>query len=344
MSFRALRVTETTAGNFERTIQQDMDLEDLPPGELLVKVQYSSLNYKDALSATGNKGITRTYPHTPGIDAVGAVALSRNEAFAVNEEVIVTGHDLGMNTPGGFAEYIRIPATWAIHKPAGLAAADAMALGTAALTAAQGIHKMELMGQRPANGPVVVTGSTGGVGSMAVAMLSKAGYEVIAVTGKKNAKEYLDHLGAARIEDRAFVNDDSGKLLLRPKWAGAIDTAGGNTLHTLLRGCMPEGSVVSTGLVASPQLQATVYPFILNGINLLGIGSAETPADTRMMLWNKMMTDWNIREKLPAIAKEVTLEELSQTYIPAILEGKLMGRIVVRIGTQKEARQTHRAQ
>jgi putative YhdH/YhfP family quinone oxidoreductase len=206
-----------------------------------------------------------------------------------------------------------------------------MAIGTAGFTAASALYKMELMGQKPSMGPIVVTGSTGGVGSMAVAMLAKAGYEVIAVTGKENGKEYLEHLGATQIERREFVNDNSGKSLLRPKWAGAIDTVGGNTLATLLKGCMQEGCVVSTGLVDSPRLESTVFPFILNGINLLGIGSAEMPTPVRQLVWHKITTDWNIKEKLSAVMKEVSLEELNNVYIDAILGGNTMGRIVVKI-------------
>jgi acrylyl-CoA reductase (NADPH) len=330
MPFRALRIIETPAGKFERSIEE-LDLEDLPPGELLVKVVYSSLNYKDALSATGNKGITKKYPHTPGIDAAGIVELSRSAKFAANEEVIVTGRDLGMNTSGGFAEYIRVPAEWAIKKPLQLSFQEAMSFGTAGLTAAYALHKMQLMKLQPSMGPVVVTGSTGGVGSIAVAILAKAGYEVIAVTGKENSKEYLQHLGAANIQDRSFVDDNSGKALLKAKWAGAIDTVGGNILHTLLKGCMHEGSVVSTGLVASPQLNATVYPFILNGINLLGIGSADTSAEIREMLWQKLLNEWSIKEKLHVIVKEASLDEINNTYIDSMLDGKVMGRIIVKI-------------
>lgn len=330
MPFRALRITETPTGTFERIIRE-MDIEDLPGGDLLIKVHYSALNYKDALSATGNKGITKNYPHTPGVDAAGIIELSRSEKFAVNDEVIITGHDLGMNTCGGFAEYIRVPASWAMIKPSEFSFAEMMAIGTAGFTAAMALYKMQLMGQSPLMGPIVVTGSTGGVGSMATAMLAKAGYEVIAVTGKSNAKEYLEHLGATKIESREFVNDRSGKSLLRSRWAGAIDTVGGNTLSTLLRGCMTDGSVISTGLVDSPNLEATVFPFILNGVNLLGVGSAETPSVTRHIIWNKIITEWNIKDKLTAIAKEVSLEELNSTYIDAILESKVMGRIVVKI-------------
>lgn len=330
MPFKALWITETADGKFERNIV-DRKIDDLPAGEVVIKVQYSALNYKDALSATGNKGITRQYPHTPGIDAAGIVEISRSELFTVGEEVIVTGFDLGMNTCGGFGEYIRVPASWVIRKPEGYTLRECMILGTAGFTAASALFKMELMGQNPQQGPIVVTGSTGGVGSMAVAILSKAGYEVIAVTGKANAAEYLTHLGATSIESREWIYDTTGKALLRPKWAGAIDTVGGNTLSTALKGCMLEGNVVSTGLVGSSQLATTVYPFILNGVSLLGVGSAETPMARRMAIWDKLSTAWNIKDKLQAVVKEVSLEELNATYIDAILEGKVMGRIVVKL-------------
>lgn len=330
MPFKALWVTETADGKFERNIVERV-IDDLPPGEVVVRVLYSSLNYKDALSATGNKGITRQYPHTPGIDAAGIVEISRNEQFATGDEVIITGHDLGMNTAGGYGEFIRVPASWVIRKPEGYTLRECMILGTAGITAALGLHKMELLGLNPSQGPIVVTGSTGGVGSIAVSLLAKAGYEVIAVTGKSHANEYLAHLGAHKIESREFVNDTSGKALLRPQWAGAIDTVGGNTLLTLLKGCKPEGSVVSTGLVSSPKLDATVYPFILNGVSLLGVGSAETPMTTRLLVWDKLKDVWNIKDKLNAIVKEVTLDELNLTYIDSILQGKIMGRIVVKI-------------
>ena len=330
MPFKALWVTETADGKFERKIVERM-IDDLPPGEVVIKVHYSALNYKDALSATGNKGITRQYPHTPGIDAAGVVEISRSELFTVGEEVIVTGFDLGMNTCGGFGEYVRVPAAWVVRKPEGYTLRECMILGTAGFTAASALFKMELMGQQPQQGPIVVTGSTGGVGSMAVAILNKAGYEVTAITGKTNAAEYLKHLGATTIESREWVYDTTGKALLRPKWAGAIDTVGGNTLATLLKACMLEGNVVSTGLVGSSQLATTVYPFILNGVSLLGVGSAETPMARRMAIWDKLSTGWNIKDKLQAVVKEVSLEDLNATYIDAILNGKVMGRIVVKL-------------
>jgi acrylyl-CoA reductase (NADPH) len=332
MTFKALVITENSSGKFERSIVQ-REMDDLPAGEVLIKVQYTSLNYKDALSATGNKGITRQYPHTPGIDAAGIVELSRNSRFATGDSVIVTGHDLGMNTSGGFAEYVRVPGDWVILKPDEYNFREVMTIGTAGFTAAMAVHKLELMGQTPSMGPIVVTGSTGGVGSFAVAILAKAGFEVIAVSGKTNAKEYLTHLGAARIEPREFVDDRSSKGLLKREWAGAIDTAGGNILHTLLRGCRQEGSVVSTGLVDSAMLNTTVFPFILNGVNLLGVGSAETPLATKQIIWQKLGKAWSVADKLQVIGREVTLEELCTTHIDAILQGKVMGRIVAKVST-----------
>lgn len=329
MTFRALRIKETSAGQFERNIEL-LNLEDLPAGELLIRVLYSSLNYKDALSASGHKGITRNYPHTPGIDAAGVIEISRTEDFSVDEEVVVTGFDLGMNTDGGMAEYIRVPAAWAMKKPPAFTLMQAMAIGTAGLTAAAAVYKMQLMGQAPKAGPIVVSGATGGVGSFSVAILAGLGFEVIAVSGKNEAKDYLSHLGATKVAPRSFINDDSSKFLIRPSWAGAIDTVGGNTLNTLLKGCKGEGSVVSTGLVDSPQLNTTVYPFILNGVNLLGIGSAETPMETRKILWDKLASDYGVREKIQAIAKVVSLDEVGNC-INSMLDGKLMGRTVVRL-------------
>ena len=330
MSFRALRVIETSAGKFERSIAE-REIDDLPVGEVLIKVKYSSLNYKDALSATGNKGITKKFPHTPGIDAAGVVEISRNSNFATGEEVIVTGFDLGMNTDGGMAEYIRVPGNWIVPKPAEYTLRECMIIGTAGFTAALALYKMQLLGQLPSDGPIVVTGSTGGVGSMAVAILAKAGYEVIAITGKSQASEYLQHLGATKIQSRDFVNDLSGKALLKQKWAGAIDTVGGNTLATLLKACKLEGCIASTGLVDSPELNITVYPFILNSVNLVGIGSAETPMEKRRSIWELLSNNWNIKDKLPVIAKEVTLDDLNATYIDGILQGKMMGRILIKI-------------
>jgi len=330
MEYKALLISETSAGKFERQIV-NRSLEDLPPGDVLVRVHYSALNYKDGLSATGHKGITRNFPHTPGIEAAGKVVWSNGSDFSPGDSVFVTGYDLGMNTSGAFAEYIRVPADWLIRKPPALSCKDCMTIGTAGFTAAYALHKMESMGQTPDYGPIVVTGSTGGVGSLSVAILAKAGYEVIAVTGKKEAHGYLRFLGAARVEPREFLNDSLGKPLQRAMWAGAIDTVCGTMLTTLLKRCRRDGNVVATGLLSSIHFSTTIYPFILNGVNLLGIGAGQTPMSLRLKLWDKLMNEWNIVDKLPAIANEIDLEALKDTYIDAILSGKTRGRIVVKL-------------
>lgn len=330
MQFKALQITETPNGKFERAIIQ-RSIEDLPKGDLLIRVHYSALNYKDGLSATGHKGISRNFPHTPGIEAAGQVVVSTVPQFKKGQQVFLTGYDLGMNTSGAFAEYIRVPADWVLPKPEGLSCKDIMTIGTAGFTAAYALHKMESMGQSPDQGPIVVTGSTGGVGSLSVAVLAKAGYEVIAVTGKKESHDYLKFLGASRIEPREFLNDTLGKPLQRAMWAGAIDTVSGNMLTTLLKRCKRDGNVVATGLLSSIHFTTTIYPFILNGVSLLGIGAGQTPMALRQQLWKKLEGEWNVCDKLPAIVSEIGLEELKDTYIDAILAGKTKGRVVVKL-------------
>jgi acrylyl-CoA reductase (NADPH) len=330
MAFKALVITESKSGKFEREIV-NREISDLPPGDLLIRVHYSALNFKDGLSATGHKGITRMFPHTPGIEAAGVVEESTSLRYPIGSEVFVTGYDLGMNTAGAYAEYIRVPAEWVLPKPALLSCKDCMTIGTAGLTAAYALYKMEGMGQTPEAGPIVVTGSTGGVGSLSVAILAKAGYEVIAITGKNDARDYLKFLGATSVESRDFVDDKSGRPLAKSIWAGAIDTVSGNTLTTLLKRCMRDGNVVATGLLSGNRFESPIYPFILNGVNLLGIGAGQTPMPLRIKLWNKLVNEWNVCDKLPAIAKEVELEELKDTYIDAILSGQTRGRIVVKM-------------
>ena len=327
-TFRALRIWEDDTGKVIRKIET-RNISDLPEGDVLIKVKYAALNYKDALSATGNKGVTRKYPHTPGIDAAGIVAECSDGTFKEGDEVLVTGYDLGMNTDGGFAEYVRVPSGWVVPLPEGMGLKESMSLGTAGLTAGIGLHKMLTLGQTPEMGPVVVTGATGGVGSMAVSMLASAGFEVWASTGKIGHEEYLKKLGAKKIVNREFVNDDTGKPLLKPQWAGAFDAVGGNTLATLLKGCMREGTVASCGLVSSPTLSTTVFPFILNGINLVGIDSATFPMKERLLIWEKMAAPWKPNH-LEDVAKVISLEEL-EPYIHQILNGEISGRTLIRL-------------
>ena len=294
-TFRALRIKEDEAGKFTRNIIERR-IEDLPEDNVLVNVRYAALNYKDALSSVGNKGVTRNYPHTPGIDGAGTVLESKTSQFKAGDKVLVTSYDLGMNTDGAFAEYIRVPEGWVVPLPEGLNLKECMIIGTAGLTAAIGLYKLEMMGQSPEQGSIVVSGASGGVGSMAVGILAKAGYQVIASTGKENAKEFLKDIGASQVVGREFANDDSSRPLMRPQWAGGIDTVGGNTLATMLKGCQPGGSVGACGLVGSPILSTTVFPFIINGINLLGLDSANFPMKERLKVWSKLAGEWKLSD------------------------------------------------
>jgi acrylyl-CoA reductase (NADPH) len=279
-SFQALVVRETADGEFTRQIEERA-LADLPDGEVLVCVHYSSLNYKDALSASGHKDVTRSYPHTPGIDAAGVVEESVAAEFRPGDPVIVTSYDLGMNTPGGWGQYIRVPAAWVVPLPQDLTLRESMIYGTAGFTAALSVHRLEAHGLAPDAGEVLVTGATGGVGSLAVAILARAGYQVVAASGKADAGPFLRDLGAAEVVDREAVRDDSGRPLLRGRWAGAVDTVGGEYLATALKSTQYGGAVACCGLVASADLPTTVYPFILRGVSLLGVDSQACPMDTR---------------------------------------------------------------
>lgn len=325
-TFQAYWVEELADGTFKQSIVT-RNLADLPDNEVLIKVHYAGLNYKDALSSMGNKGITRQYPHTPGVDASGVVVSDTTGKFKADDKVIVTSYDLGMNTSGGFAEYICVPASWVVALPKGLTLEEAMILGTGGYTAGLALYKMEMCGQLPEMGKILVTGATGGVGSHAVEILAKAGYEVIAVTGKPESAAYLKSLGAREIISRDGANDNSKRALMRPKWAGAIDTIGGNTLATALKACGRNGNVAACGLVLSPKLETTVFPFILNGVNLLGIDSAETPMPIRLAVWERLANSWKSTQ-LEQICNPIKLKDL-QNSINLMLKGKHLGRTVV---------------
>lgn len=326
-TFKALQVTETPDGQFPRHIIQ-RDINDLPAGAVLIKVAYAALNYKDALSATGNKGITRTYPHTPGIDAAGVVVASEDVNFKVDDAVLVTGYDLGMNTSGAFAEYIRVPAEWVVKLPNPLTAKESMIYGTAGFTAAWSIYRLQQSGLRPEQGEVLVTGATGGVGCLGVAILAKLGYHVVAGTGKPEAEEFLRRIGAKTVVGRATLQDTSSRVLLKGRWAGVLDTVGGNILETAIRSCQYGGHVSCCGLVASNELHLPIYPFILRGVSLLGIDSAARPMDMRLELWDLMANAWKV-DVLQDILIDATLEELNTVYFDKILQGRVRGHVVV---------------
>jgi len=326
-TYKAFIIRENEDGSFSRAIE-DKTIDQLPEGEVLIQVKYAALNYKDALSSTGHKGISGTFPHTPGVDACGVVVECSTDDFEQGDKVIVTSYDFGMNTSGGFQEFIRVPAHWPVKKPSALSLEESMVLGTGGFTAALSLYKMEQNDQTPAMGKILVTGSTGGVGSMAVAILALNGYEIIAATGKTSAHAYLKQLGATEIIDREAVNDQSGRPLLRNGWAGAIDTVGDNTLATCIKACGRNGSIAVCGLVASPKLETTVYPFILNGVNVLGIETAETPRHIRLKIWELLATTWKPKQ-LDEMKKIISLSQL-EPHIDAMLEGNSKGRVVVK--------------
>ncbi len=325
-TFKAMVVQETPDGKYTRRIAEK-SLDDLPAGEVLVRVHYSSLNYKDGLSATGHRGVTKHYPHTPGVDAAGVVEDTLTDAFNPGDQVIVTSYDLGMNTPGGFGQYIRVPAAWVVPLPENLSPKESMAYGSAGLTAGFCILKLQEHGVTPERGEILVTGATGGVGSFAVAMLAKIGYQVAAVTGKMEEKQFLIDLGATEVISRDEATDTSGKPLLKGRWAGVVDPVGGEILATAIRSTKLHGAVTCCGNVASPDLRLNVYPFILRGISLVGIDSQNCPMNIRRQTWEKIAGEWKL-DNLDRQTSVCSLVELD-SQIDRILAGKQKGRVIV---------------
>ena len=327
-TFKALQISEKSDKQYDIEIIQ-RQVSDLPAGEVLIRVHYSALNYKDALSSVGNKGVTRNYPHTPGIDAAGIVEESQSSDFKVGDEVIVTSYDLGMNTSGGLSEYIRVPARWIVAMPAGLSMREAMINGTAGFTAALCINALINNGLSPEKGKVLVTGSTGGVGILAVAILKKLGFKVTAVTGKPEAHEFLLKVGATEIVSREAMDDKSGRPMLKSVYAGVVDTVGGNILATALKSLTYGGAAAICGLVASPDLPTSVLPFILRGNTLFGIDPAECPMPLRQEIWKKLATDFKPAD-LELLATEITLEEVPQK-LNLILQGCAWGKSLIKL-------------
>ena len=303
--------------------------DELPEGDVVIRVAFSSLNYKDALAATGHQGIVKRFPHVPGVDAAGTVVTSNVKEFTVGQEVLVTGYDGGATRWGGWAEFIRVPHEWIVPLPQGLTLREAMILGTAGFTAALCFDALQQHGVQPDSGPVVVSGATGGVGSVAVAVLAKLGYDVAAVTGKADAHEYLKRLGAGRILPREEVDDRSGRPLLSARWAGGVDTVGGNILGTLLRSLHHGGCVAACGLAGSNELPVTVYPFILRAATLAGIDASWCPMSSRRTAWQRLAGAWK-PDNLESMAQFTTLPEIGPC-IADILAGRIRGRVVVRL-------------
>lgn len=303
-------------------------IDDLLPGEVLIRVAYSSLNYKDALAATGHPGVVRNFPHVPGIDAAGTVEHSGVAEFAAGDQVLVTGFDLGAANWGGYSEFVRVPAGWVVALPEGLSLRESMILGTAGFTAAQSVQALLHNEVGPDDGEVLVTGASGGVGSMAVAMLVKLGFQVVAATGKPEGVKLVEKLGATRVVGREELVDSSTRPLLTAKWAGVIDTVGGDVLTTAIRSTNIGGCVTACGMVAGNELSLSVFPFILRGITLAGIDSANCSIEKRPELWANMAGPWRPNDLEGMVSETVTLETLNPA-IEKILNGQVAGRIVV---------------
>ncbi len=325
--FRAYRIHRNDgriAGRFDQ-----VSLDDLTPGDVVVRVRYSTINFKDALAATGKSPILRKYPLAGGIDLAGEVVSSGDARYAPGQQVLVTGCGLSETQDGGYSEYSRLQGDWVIPLPSGLSLADSMKIGTAGFTAALAVHRMEQNGQKPSNGPVLVNGATGGVGSLAINMLAGRGYEVVALSGKANADEYLREIGAAKILRRQDVNLGT-KPLEAVQWAGAIDNLGGDHLTWLTRTVDFWGNIASVGLAASHELHTTVMPFILRGVNLLGINSVATPRDVRLAVWNRIATDLRPAKLDRICGKTVSLDELPAQF-DDYMTSNVTGRTLVKI-------------
>ncbi|MGM9956921.1 MAG: acryloyl-CoA reductase [Peribacillus sp.] len=315
--------------DFSLTIQQ-LSLSDLPEGEVLIRVHYSGVNYKDSLATIPNGNIVGRYPIVPGIDLAGVVVSSKDSRFKEGDEVIATSYGIGVSHFGGYSEFARIPAEWVVPLPEGLTLKEAMVIGTAGFTAALSIMRLEENGLKQEDGNVLVTGATGGVGSFAVSILSKLGYSVEASTGKKSEHAYIKELGATKILSREDVYDGTLRPLGKQKWIGAVDPVGGETLASVLSQVKYGGSVAVSGLTGGTNLPSTVFPFILRGVSLLGIDSVNCPMDTRLKVWKRLATDFKLDHVEQLIQQEISLQELPDV-LPTLLKGQARGRTIVKL-------------
>lgn len=326
--FKAYRVHQRE-GRAEGRLEQ-VTLDELSPGEVVIRAGYSGVNYKDALAATGRGKIIRRFPRIAGIDVAGEVVATEDARFPPGEQVIVTGYELGTGHDGGYAQYVRVPAEWVVRLPSGMSLHEAMALGTAGFTVALCVRRFEANGQTPGHGPIAVTGATGGVGGIAIDVLSKLGYTVAAITGKPDAADYLRDLGAAEVIDRNTLALGE-QPLEGARWGGAIDNVGGDLLGWLTRTVRSWGNICTVGLAAGSHLNTTVMPFILRGVSLLGITSAGCPAAWREELWQRLADDLKPRHLDRLVTREIPLDELPSAFDTA-LAGTQTGRTVVKIG------------
>ncbi|MCM3167111.1 NADPH:quinone oxidoreductase family protein [Peribacillus frigoritolerans] len=309
---------------------QQLSLDDLPQGEVLIRVHYSGVNYKDSLAAIPNGNIVSSYPIVPGIDMAGVVVSSEDSRFKEGDEVIATSYGIGVSQSGGYSQFARVPAEWIVPLPDGLTMKEAMIIGTAGFTAALSVLRLEENNLTPEQGSVLVTGATGGVGSFAVSILSKLGYSVEASTGKESEHGYLKAIGASTIVSREDVYDGKLRALGKQKWSGAIDPVGGEPLASVLSQIKYGGAVAVSGLTAGTSLPATVFPFILRGVNLLGIDSVNCPMDTRLKVWHRLATDFKLEDLEQLVQQEITLKELPDV-LPTLLKGEARGRTIVKL-------------
>jgi len=328
-TFRAFVVNKTEE-HFSADFKELTDNE-LPAGEVLIRVAYSDVNYKDGLASIPEGKIVRNYPFVPGVDLSGVVVESSDPRFKEGDAVLATSYDLGVSHYGGYSEYARVKAEWVVPLPEGLSLKEAMALGTAGFTAALAIYQLEKNGLKPQNGPVLVTGATGGVGSIGINILHKLGYTVAASTGKTSEQAYLKELGASEFLSREETSAESKRPMDKERWAGSLDSVGGSTLAYLIRTTAYNGSIAAYGNTGGVNFSSTVFPFILRGINLLGIDSVHCPTELRHQLWQRLASDYKPDRLLDLISSEVPFEDLPQV-LATILKGGVRGRTVVRIG------------
>ncbi|WP_042220614.1 acrylyl-CoA reductase family protein [Oceanobacillus manasiensis] len=330
-NFKALVLTKE---NDEASLSvKKQRMQDLPEGDVTIQVAYSSVNYKDAIVGVQHQ-MVKSFPHIPGIDLAGTVIESSDDSYKSGDKVIVTSYELGTGHHGGFSEVARVPKEWVVPLPDGLTLREAMILGTAGLTAALSVQRLEDNGLSTSHGPVLVAGATGGVGSLAVDMLAKKGYDVTASTGSSSEKEYLEKLGAKEIISRDEVTDDDGTPTRKKRWAAAVDPVGGSTLQYILSTLKQHGSVATSGLVGGVEVKTTVLPFIGRGVNWLGIDSVQCPMDLRRKVWDRLADDLKPAHLNEEVVNEITLDEVENT-LQEILEGRVRGRTIVKLdGTE----------
>jgi acrylyl-CoA reductase (NADPH) len=327
-TFKAIVVSEAHNGKFDINIV-NKNFKEIEDNNIIINVKYSSLNYKDALSSQGNRGVTKKFPHTPGIDAAGVIVKSNYPDFKIGDKVLITGYDFGMNTSGGYSQYISVPKEWILKLPENFSLRDSMIYGTAGLTAGLSVYQLIKLGITPDLGNILVTGSTGGVGSLAITILSSLGYTVTALTGKKETKDFLLKLGANEVIFRKDFNINSEKLLLKEKYSGVIDTVGGETLSNAIKSTKYGGVVTCCGNVSSHILSTSIYPFILRGVSLIGIDSVQCSTDIRKKIWNKIAKEWK-NSSIENLIQEISMEELV-TSLKNFLFEEHKGRMIVNL-------------